>query len=407
MSDDTARVVRQWQDRLGTISHNLSELNEAEFVRILRSRIKPEHPCAYQGLTLERALSVSALLNQLWDDYLAMGHVVEHALDLQSKRSVFHDTAPDIEALLTGASVALPTEAIPLDQRELTAPSQRQTCVTLDEALSTMSQRFAQARDELAQVRKAEESLVTRQQGLSQEAQALKLRAANLGESMDVGLGAFDAQALLDTAARDPMAAYGSMEQAEQQLAALALHLQGLEQVRSQVRVGLDQSRVTLDALSELVQRSRKAVEDSRQLLAEPVSLVEPTTDAAIASLQAWLDTLEGAFASARFKAAQVGLKKCQAALNAQLAQEQSSYARNRAALDELSDLEGRLTAFRAKARALVARGVVLDATVTNLKEQAKLAVRERPATLSRARRLVQAFETALSASQSKHNSTL
>jgi len=126
--------------------------------------------------------------------------------------------------------------------------------------------------------------------------------------------------------------------------------------------------------------------------------MAPPDGDDVIASLNEWLSALEQNAVGGRFAAVKVGMVKWEREYDDRLKAARASYDHNRALLDERADLRGRFTALRAKADALRSRGVVLGEAVETTSGQARSVLDAIPFDIRAARRLVEAFEAAVSA---------
>jgi hypothetical protein len=117
-----------------------------------------------------------------------------------------------------------------------------------------------------------------------------------------------------------------------------------------------------------------------------------------MASLAEWLRTLEQNSADGRFAAVKVGMVKWESECNDQLNKARASYDHNHALLDERADLKGRFKAVSAKADILRRRGVVFGEAVEAAENSARSVLDAVPFDIRTGRRLVEAFEAAVSA---------
>jgi hypothetical protein len=148
--------------------------------------------------------------------------------------------------------------------------------------------------------------------------------------------------------------------------------------------------------LKDIVARSNAAILETRQKIAAPEGLMTPMSDAAIESMQAWVYTLEETLNAGRFDAGKVGVSKLMQECNARLAIERSSYAANRALLDEMEDLKGRYKALCVKAEVLQCKEPACGESIRELAGQAKHILDTYPFNLRDARQIVGVFETTL-----------
>jgi hypothetical protein len=166
------------------------------------------------------------------------------------------------------------------------------------------------------------------------------------------------------------------------------------------VLASLAAGKAALAELRDLEARSAAAYVDARDKIADPAGMVPPSSDDAVVALESWLSTLEHNAAAGRFAAVKLGLAKWEQTCGDRLALARASYERNRAGLDERTELRGRFRALCAKADALRRRGVALGPAAEADYTQGKTVLDAVPFDLPAARRLVQAFEAALAAAR-------
>ena len=386
----TTDSLQLWQGRLTTVSRNLMDLAEQAATKRIRVRL-PQ----YQGVTSARAKAAVEAIDGLWQDYLLLARVVEEADDLAKRSGIFHNTDAEIRDLLDGASVQLPSVHVPLPARDLLTAADRSDRVRPAEVLDAMQKGFVTARDTLAEIDQAESRLTPRIAALTHEAQVLGRWAATLGGAAPAE---GDLSALASGLEADPLGAVAAADRVEAALGRERARLEALEREQGQIRTALADNRAALAELTELAQRSRAAIEEARSKLAHPAGLVEPVTAEALASLAAWLDTLEATLARGQASAVKVGLAKFHADCASRLEAERRNYARNRADLDERVELKGRFTALSAKAAALAERGLALGPTLRELAREADEALAAKPFDADSGRKLVAGYETALAA---------
>lgn len=391
-SADIPRRLAEWQAKLTIISRNLMDLAQAPSTRQIEARLKdPARP--YQGATASAAKQAIDGRDGLWLDYLLLARVLEEALDLHRKNSIFHNTDEEVMELLEGRSVNLPAVHVPLPARDLLAAADRRDCATPQELLSAMQTAFAVTRDQLTAIDGAEQDLTPRIAAIGHEVEALARWAHALG-SPGPGIE-------LDLVSRieaDPLASVLAVDRAEIALGRERARIEAIEQERALMRGALEQGRLELGTLRELSLRCRAACEETRRKIAGPHKLQEPLADEVVDSLGAWLATLEETVAAGRWAAAKVGLAKWRAVLAARVEAERKVYAQDRALLDERADLRGRFSALGAKAQAFVARGVELGETLRHMTSETEQALRQLPFDPEQAKKLVAAYEIALAA---------
>lgn len=400
-NDDLEHRIRDWQANLTVISRNLMDLAELELTKRVRARLKdPTH--GYQGVTAERALRAFNALDGLWQDYLLLARVVEDAAELARKNGIFRNTEDEVIALLEGASVKLPSIHVPLPTRDLLAKADRSDSARPDEVLNAMRGTFAMARDALLSIGEAETRVAPRIAAVARETETLERWAVTLGiASLEV-----EPVDQMEVVEADPLGAAINLDRVEARLAVARTQLEGLERERDAVSVALERGRARLCELKDLSQRTHAAIEETRLRIANPGRMVEPIADEIIASLAAWLATLEKTLAAGRWQAAAVGLQRWEANCATRLEAERSAYKHNCAELDERTELRGRFRALCAKAQSYEQRGVALGETLARMAEETDEALSARPFNLESGRRLVAMYEAALAAKTNRRRNT-
>jgi hypothetical protein len=209
-----------------------------------------------------------------------------------------------------------------------------------------------------------------------------------------------DASQALSRVESDPLGGASEVDQLDAAVAQWRTELQAADADRKAILASFERGKAALAELRDLVARSGVAFAEAREQIADPVGLVPPTGAEAAEALDTWLRTLEQTAAAGRFAAVKVGLAKWEQACGERLAEERAGYARNSAALDERTELQGRFRALCAKADALRSRGLALGEAAEATARQGKRVLDAVPFDLPAARRVVAAFEAALSAAR-------
>jgi hypothetical protein len=146
---EAAAVVAERIAERDRIQANLFELDASFGKRLLSG-------ASLAGTTKVRWHAASADLAWLWEVFAAYSAVVEQATELRDgKRRPASALAAELTALLTGPSVLLKGEQVPLARRQLTASGEPEEEVTLAAAVHRMTSAFSQ----IAEVTSAAESV--------------------------------------------------------------------------------------------------------------------------------------------------------------------------------------------------------------------------------------------------------
>jgi hypothetical protein len=389
------QLVNQWTAHLTTITSNLMDLYQAESTKTIRARLK-DPVNGYRGVTKDRAARAIEALDHLLEQYELLAHVVDEATDLSKKNTVFRNNDTRIADLLNGQSVELTREQVALQHRGLLDNEQRVILATPAEVLAQMEQTFAMARDALSAIADAIASVGPRLAALKDKATTLNNWAVALKVESTPAVP--DVSQALSDIERDPVGSAVEIRRLEETVSVRRDELQAIDADRKDVLASLARGKTALAELQDLAARSATAFDEARQTIAPPEELANPGGANAVASLADWFRSLEQNSADGRFAAVKVGMPKWELECNNQLSAARASYDHNRALLDERAELQGRFKAISAKAGILRSRGVVFGESVDTTSTQAKSVLDAIPFDIRAGRRLVEAFEAAVSA---------
>ena len=148
-------------------------------------------------------------------------------------------------------------------------------------------------------------------------------------------------------------------------------------------------ARALLAELEALVPEGRRALDEARAKVADPIGLVEPLDpsllDRGDLALRPWLARLEGLVASSEWPAAASGIDNWRTTARAWLARARSVVDANRGPVEHRNRLRGLLEAYRAKA---TATGLAEDESLAKAYADARDALYARPCDVTAADRL-------------------
>jgi len=375
------------------IQANLLELDDGFTRRLLDG-------AALTGQTRERWGAASATLAGLWDTYLAYSAVVDRVAELGTgpHRPARKDL-PELDSLLTGASVRLASGTVPLARRNLSDTGVQ--AVTLTGAVAAMRRSFR----EVAEVTSAVET-VWAQTGERLDAAAAALtadlpRAAGLGQEVEAAL--HDAQASLQAARAavnaDPLRRWNdgrvdtsAADRVREQVAVLTARIAELDQVRSQARRRIDglSAEVTAAraARADAVTAWQRAAERVAALPLPPPDITGPP-----------LDNLAALAAAGRWGALATELDRCEDALAADVKRTADCERSAAAGLANRDELRGLLGAYKAKAARL---GVAEDTDLVARYDQARDRLWTAPCDLTAAAVAVAGYQQAIQATTTR-----
>jgi hypothetical protein len=346
------------------------------------------------GQTRERWDAVSATLAGLWETYLAYSAVVDRVAELGTgaHRPAKKDL-PELDSLLTGASVRMPSAAVPLARRNLSDTGVHS--VTLMAAVAAMRRSFS----EVAEVTSAVET-VWAQVGERLDAAAAELaaalpQAAGLGEELEAAL--HDAQAGLQAARgavnADPLRLWSggradtaAADLLRDQVAGLTARIAELDRVRLQARRRIDGLNAAVTAArsarADAVMAWHRAAQRITALPPLPPDIAEPP-----------LDSLAGLAAAGHWLALATELDRCDSALAAAVRQTEDCQRSAATGLANRDELRGLLGAYKAKAARL---GVAEDADLVASYDQARDLLWTAPCDLTAAAAAVAGYQRAI-----------
>jgi hypothetical protein len=347
------------------------------------------------GQTRERWAAVSATLAGLWETYLAYSAVVDRVAELGTgaHRPARKDL-PELDSLLTGASVLMPSGTVPLARRNLSDTGVH--AVTLMAAVAAMRQSFS----EVAEVTSAVET-VWAQVGERLDSAAAELaaglpRVAGLGEELEAALRDAQAslQAIRGAANADPLRLWsdGRVDTAaadllREQVVGLTARIDELERVRSQAWRRIDGLNAAVTAArsarADAVTAWRRAAQRIAALPPPPPDIAEPP-----------LDSLAALATAGRWLALAAELDRCDAALAAAVKQTEDCERSAATGLANRDELRGLLGAYKAKAARL---GVAEDADLVASYNQARDLLWTAPCDLTAAAAAVTGYQRAIS----------
>ena len=296
---------------------------------------------------------------------------------------------------------------VALSERNLLDQGYHDVLVAPEQLLAEMASRFQEARTVLLSVSHAWEALDAEMTAVEGEMTRLRTLAADLhpaasgathpGEAPKELAELAEAEAELGRirtlVAKDPLGAQGGVESAlKPRLEALRARLDAERAQKGRVRAALDHARDLRKRLGEEHDRALGLAADARREVLRGAPAL-PLEEALLAGLDEWLHKLEGTAAAGRWSGAEVGLTRWRATAEQYLASSSAAAAAAEALLGRRGELAGRLSARRAQAAALAARGLALDPSFEARAREAEALLKHRPVPLDEAARLVEAYE--------------
>jgi DNA-binding transcriptional MerR regulator len=391
------RLLSEWQQKEDAANQNLLDLYDLPAYQRLSGVGNP--PSNVTGITQQQASTALTAIDRLFEHLELFNHQIDRAKKLRRELpSLFISDRQlqEIEHLLTGISIELPSIQTPLAERGLISNNQQSRSISLATLLERMIIAFAIARDTFVAVEKAwtelEAKLITTHQSLV----ALQQLAQNLQVVAPPSLTTAQAnftnlQLQID---RDPLAIDRVFTQditplidtARQELATLA-------QQRQQLQTDFAAAPQSLQQLKQLNQDSIAADTESQSKIRHSLPTISPLPAAEIAEMEQWLERLTTKFAAGIVAPVRVGLSNWTNKMQAYTTAAEAALRANRLPLDTRQELRGRLDALTAKA---LAKGKAEDPVLTDLATQAREVLYSSPTELDLAIYLVRQYERGL-----------
>ena len=363
-------------------------------------------PAALTGTTHQRVSAARQALASLWEHFTAFKGLLERAHQLRAGGHVTAARIQELDALLHGPSINLPSLDVPLANRGLYTPSQTPVAMTPDQLLTNMAAAFEAAKSTILAVDETWRTLVPRLGEAERQLETLDNLARPLGESVDVT--ARSRGRLQDVSrqlADDPLAVSpDDLARIEASLGAERRRLDQLSGDRATLEQDLDSGAAQVDEIVGAIAAGAAALNEARVKFLNPSGLLGALDNACLTDpqrgLTPWLQRLRHLADDGDWRAACRGLDQWQRVADETLAAARRVVEANSAPLEARRELRGRLDALEAKAGHL---GVTEDPALSALREQARAVLYTAPTDLTVAAELVARFGAGL-AGPNDHN---
>lgn len=396
-------LLLAWEQRLRRMDDNLIALeSDAAYQRLAGIAGRR---AALVGVTAERVHPALDAVTELFQQREQLAEVVARARATRASISALtfwdrDEKLAQVVRLLRAPSIEVGVRSTPLSELGLLDEAACEVRVEPEALLAEMVRTFEQARDVILSVARAWKALGPLIDALEREIQALRALCARAHDSVAAELTVADRElaALAALVDQDPLGCLARHEKPSiHGLEAIRARLLADAAAEARVTAALDQARASSRSLREVHAVARAAfaaaslaVEDAADALVAPLD--EPQID----GLDGWLEKLTATAAARRVAAAEVGLARFRETVEGYRAHDQRAATEANAAIEAREDLAGRLSARRAQAAALAARGGVDPASLEARARDAEALLRAHPLPLARARLAVEAYEAEL-----------
>ena len=370
---------------LTAIAANLVDLDDNPARKDLdKTRLTGETAAAWADAT--------EALTQLWDGYRMLGESIARARALRDPRRLSDTDRATVAHQVLGRSITLSTTTVPLAQRGLLGAGQVISTCSPGELLSAMEAAFTTA--------------VTVATRAGEVWQRLLPLAADTATRVDT----------VRALTRQAGAATATIDEADRRLgdftATLAADPLGAdERTLATVRSLIDRADAERTSAAELREMLTRRLAEAKDLLTELATAERAAAAAAaaldgrfaeddistvpVADLRPDLTAIEMLANAGHWSLIIPRLSGWTRQARGQLAALREATARNTGRLADRNEMRGRLDAFKAKA---LGRGLSENTELTALAEAAHAALHQAPCDLDAARRAVDAYQNALTA---------
>jgi hypothetical protein len=409
--EQTDLLLLAWDERLRRMDENLVALESEAIYQILAGKAG-KRP-ALEGVSKDRVGPALDAVSELFENRERLAAIVAKAKEVRASISSLafwekDDKIHEIDRLLRGTSIELGQKVVALSERNLLDQSFHEIFIDPEQLLAQMAVRFQEARTVLLAVSHAWEALDPEMTKIEETMRALHALAADLmpaarttlaneppKEMAELTAAEAELSLLRARVAKDPLGAESGVEQIKPRLVALRARLDRVMEARSRVEAALAGARDLRRRLAEGHERALRLIGEARREIADRVE--PPVLDQALLTgLDEWLHKIEGTVEGRRWSPAEVGLTRWRAIAEEYYATDGAAAATAEARLARRGELAGRLSARRAQAAALGARGLVLDPSFEAQAREAEALLHRRPVPLDEAARAVDAYDAAV-----------
>jgi hypothetical protein len=380
-------ALTAWNGRLTAMADNLMSLQAESTYKVLTGS-GGGSKLDINGVTADRTAIPLGAMRVVFEHFDLLHSTVDRAAKVRSGLPTLfgnEEKVAEIDHLLRGKSIELPTASLSLEQRTLLSGAQNGQRLTPDELMSKMAKTFAEARDAVLAVDRAWQEIAERVTRAETQIGEFEARYAATG----CGTGSGAAEAF--KASREVLNDLGEMFRADP-LGALARMNAQLEPVLGRLRALVEASeqahRATLRARAELERlagihsEALTADAEARLKIADCKALPAPVDDGRLNRLRDWLGQLERRWNEGALDTVSAGLRNWQAAAGECAAEDVKARDASRLAVETRRELRGRMEALKAKARAM---GVAEQGAISTIATRAESLLAARPTDLAAA----------------------
>jgi hypothetical protein len=395
---DIDKALANWENRLSSAAHNLFDLQSDPTYQCLTGTADAPKT-QLSGVTANRTLPVLENVGTLFQCFDLLRCTIDRAIQIRRELPAMFGADQkerEIQQLLFGKSVRIPTDQIPIARRSLLTGADDQGCITPDELLNSMVKAFDTARDAVLAIDVAWRRLGDLLGDAKRQMAALRRGTEPLTEAEERELeGVEHSLALRQSQVQsDPLGTTLDLETTVLPvLQRVQTVLNERAAMRSQIEEGLRAASKQLQTLENLQRDACEAWKEAQEKITGAGSLPAPMPEEKIAALREWFDTLQQKYTGGMLRPVSIGLQNWNSAAGNCVSAVQKIHASNIAPLDMRKELRGRLNALKAKAYAY---NLEEDANLSTLAAEAEQLLYSRPTAIDRADMLVTRYQSLL-----------
>ena len=350
-----------------------------------------------RGTTGARLQAALESVPELWRAFSTLREVLDKARTIRGqRRGLADDERQRLETLLASPSILISVEQLPLEQRSLLGPTEKETRITPEQLIAQMSATFAIVSEGVGAVERAWREFVPRIDAATTALARLEQTAIDHDAADEPSLDSLR-DTLHDvetTLAEDPLGMDTNSTARLDAAVAIAEERVGeLARARSSLDDDLDRAGKLLDDLRRLRAESAAVVAESTVKIADyqPVDLIPAELIDGTDGLATQLDEIRALTSSWRDRRRRLDAWLARA--EPLSADSTRGLATNRTPLQRRGELRGLLDAYRSKAADL---GAIEDEDVAALIRAADQELHTAPTSLARAEQLVKQLSAVL-----------
>jgi hypothetical protein len=395
---DIDKALAHWESRLSSAAHNLFDLQADPTYQCLTGTGGAPRT-QLTGVSQARVGPALENIPTLFSCFDLLRCTIDRAVQIRRDLpSMFggEQKEREIQQLLNGKSVRVPTDQIPFARRSLLTGADDQGCISPDELLNSMVKAFETARDGVASIDKAWRDLGVNLGDATRRVAALRAGPEKLddGEMRELE-GVEHALSLRRSQVQcDPLGTSCDIDAVLRPvLERVTASVQERAHLKERTAAGLAAAHGSLQTLRHLRQEGAAAWTEAQEKVTDAGALPVPLPEGRLESLGDWLSRLQEKYDAGMVHPVSIGLQNWNSAARDCVSEAQRIHEANCAPLELRKELRGRMNALKAKAQAY---RVEEDANLRELASEAETLLFSRPTPMDRAQAVVTRYQALL-----------